>query len=67
MTTRELSAPVCQIHQIVIPAQAGIQTIYESPREVGQDLDQGFVRYAGCLMSWIPACAGMTVAFRYLT
>jgi hypothetical protein len=41
----------------VIPAQAGIQMIEQFPL-TGQRL--GFVRYAGSLSCWIPACAGMT-------
>jgi hypothetical protein len=45
----------------VIPAKAGIQMIKEFPHEVGQHLKHGFVRYAECLMRWIPAFAGMTM------
>jgi hypothetical protein len=43
--------------ELVIPAKAGIQLI-ENLRAVGQY--QRFVRFAGCLFCWIPACAGMT-------
>jgi hypothetical protein len=46
----------------VIPAQAGIQLI-ENPRTAGQY--QGFIRFAGCLFRWIPACAGMTGLMNY--
>jgi hypothetical protein len=47
--------------ELVIPAQAGIQLIKKSPRSGSIS---GFVRFAGYLFRWIPACAGMTASLR---
>jgi hypothetical protein len=41
----------------VIPAQAGIQTIKQSPVAAQH---RCFVGFAGFFSCWIPACAGMT-------
>jgi hypothetical protein len=47
-------------YRVVIPAQAGIQPILESPTKWDSTPDKGSPASRSYWSNWIPACAGMT-------